>query len=198
MSTRRRHQHGLTLIELIVFIVIVSIAMISIVQVMNQTSIGSVDPLRRKQALQLAESLLEEVTLGRFTFCEPSDNLAATATSTAGCTVAEGFGPISGETRPYDNVMDYVTVSGTEQAAFNNSSGVLVDAAGNPIGLDGYSATLAIQPEALGGIASDATVANMNVLRITVTVRYASANFLQNGLQDSVVLEGYRTRYAPN
>lgn len=196
MSTRR--QHGLTLIELIVFIVIVSIAMMSIVQVMNQTAIGSVDPLRRKQALQLAESLLEEVALGRFTFCEPSDSAASTATSTAGCTVAEGFGPIAGETRPYDNVMDYVTVSGAEQAAFNDGAGVLVDAAGNPIGLTGYSATLSIQPEALGSIASDAAVADMNVLRITVTVRYPDDHFLQLGTRDTVVLEGYRTRYAPN
>jgi MSHA pilin protein MshD len=51
----------------------------------------------------------------------------------------------------------------------------------------GYSATVTITPEALGPAVSP--VAAGAALRITVTVTRGA---------DTLVLEGYRTRYAPN
>ncbi len=75
MCTRHR-QHGISLIELIMFIVIVSVALAGILLVMNVTTKGSADPLIHKQALAIAESLLEEVELMPFTYCDP-DDLAA-------------------------------------------------------------------------------------------------------------------------
>ena len=59
-------QCGVSLIELIMFIVIVSVALTGILAVMNVTTRGSADPLVRKQALAVAESLLEEVELQDF------------------------------------------------------------------------------------------------------------------------------------
>jgi MSHA pilin protein MshD len=56
-------QRGISLIELIIFIVIVSTAMAGILLVMNQVTRSSADPLIRKQALAVAESMLEEVRL---------------------------------------------------------------------------------------------------------------------------------------
>lgn len=56
-------QSGASLIELIMFIVIVSSALAGILLVMNQTSKGSADPLIRKQAMAAAYSLLEEIEL---------------------------------------------------------------------------------------------------------------------------------------
>jgi MSHA pilin protein MshD len=53
--------YGLSLIELLFFIVIVSIAVIGILGVMNLNTGHSADPLLRKQALAFAEALLEEV-----------------------------------------------------------------------------------------------------------------------------------------
>jgi MSHA pilin protein MshD len=54
-------QSGASLIELVLFIVIVSTALASIVLVMNQVTKVGADPLSRKQALSVAYSLLEEV-----------------------------------------------------------------------------------------------------------------------------------------
>jgi MSHA pilin protein MshD len=56
-------QRGISLIELIMFIVIVSTALAGILLVMNQVMAHSADPLVRKQALAVAESMLEEIRL---------------------------------------------------------------------------------------------------------------------------------------
>lgn len=60
MSTERR-QCGFSLIELVMFIVIIGIALAGILLVANQTSRHNADTLLRKQALTAAESLLEEI-----------------------------------------------------------------------------------------------------------------------------------------
>lgn len=56
-------QRGISLVELIMFIVIVSAALTGILLVMNQVTGHSADPLVRKQALAIAESMLEEIKL---------------------------------------------------------------------------------------------------------------------------------------
>lgn len=56
-------QRGISLIELIMFIVIISVSLAGILLVMNQVTARSADPLIRKQALAVAESLLEEIQL---------------------------------------------------------------------------------------------------------------------------------------
>ncbi len=187
----RSKLRGFTLVEVLILVVVVSIALIGVLQVINIASRNSADPLQRKQALAIAESLLEEVELARFTFCDASDANAATAADTDSCTITETVGPESGGNgRPFDNVNDYVSAFGVAQTAFNNSGGALADANLNGLGLAGYTATLTITPETLGLVNSDATPANMNVLRLTVTVNYGGGN--------KITLDGYRFRYAPN
>jgi MSHA pilin protein MshD len=56
-------QRGISLIELIMFIVIISVAMVGILTVMNLVTRNSADPLVRKQALAVAEAMLEEIKL---------------------------------------------------------------------------------------------------------------------------------------
>jgi MSHA pilin protein MshD len=56
----RRHA-GFTLIELVIFIVIVSVGVTGILLVMNTVVASSADPMVRKQALALADSILEEI-----------------------------------------------------------------------------------------------------------------------------------------
>lgn len=181
---------GISLIELLMFIVIISVALVAILRVQMQSSNMSADPQLRKQALAIAEGLLEEISLARFTFCDPIDTAADSATSPAGCTVPEVVNQEAGAGgRPYDNVNDYVTSFGVAQTYTTDAAGALFPA--------GYAATVTITPDATLGPAgnqitpSDATSANMNVLRISVTVSY------RNGA-DRVVLDAYRTRYAPN
>ena len=80
MCTRHK-QRGISLVELIMFIVIVSVALAGILLVMNVVTRSSADPLIHKQSLAIAESLLEEVELMPFTFCDPDDPDAALATT---------------------------------------------------------------------------------------------------------------------
>lgn len=202
MSSERLavRQRGVTLVELILFIVIVGIAVGGILTVMNLTNRGSVDPVRRKQALIIAEGLLEEVELARFSYCDPADPDASdpdTVKSSADCkTAPEQWGQQdpeptgAGNGRPFDNINDYVNAPATWTAAFDIAGNVLADANGNALGVNGYTARLSIAPASLSGIGSDAdTSADTEVLRITVQVSYDG---------ETVTLDGYRTRYAPN
>jgi len=54
-------QQGLTLIELVVSIVVLSVAITGILMVMTQTTIASADPMLREQATAIARSYLEEI-----------------------------------------------------------------------------------------------------------------------------------------
>jgi MSHA pilin protein MshD len=62
-GTPSLRQRGISLIELIMFIVIISSAMAGILMVMDRVTGHSADPLVRKQALAVAESMLEEIQL---------------------------------------------------------------------------------------------------------------------------------------
>ena len=179
MSTDER---GLSLVELLVFIVVVGVAVTGVLAVYGQTARSSADPVVRKQALAVAESLLEEVLAQPYTYCDPDDANAATAAGPGDCaTLAEDPGPEAGEVRgaglvPFDNVNDY---DGLVLAGIRDVTGAAVP------GLSGYTAAVQVQPAgAFNGIPAGET------LRVTVTVTGPGNH--------SVVLDGYRTRHAPN
>jgi len=182
----RVRQHGISLIELIMFIVIVSTALTGILAVMNVTTRGSADPIVHKQALAIAESLLEEVELMPFTFCDPDDGAAAIATAAAACgTVApavgaEVLGAENDVSRydpalPFDNVSDY--------NGFAMAAGATLDITGTNTGVAGYAAAVAVAVVAMAGVAAG------DALQITVTVTGP------DGVP--IVVDGIRTRYAP-
>jgi MSHA pilin protein MshD len=189
----RRRQGGVTMIELIMFIVIVSVALASIMAVMRLTTANSADPLRRKQALMIAEGLLEEVRSAGFTRCDPSDPVFDDPANPP-CTIPENWGQAAPEPlnpRPFDNVNDYVAQANVATNAFNNAAGVLVDVSGQPIAVNGYTATLTVTPvqiAANGLSAAAGSAANTDALRIRVSVAF--------GGDAPVVLDTYRTRYA--
>jgi MSHA pilin protein MshD len=202
----RGHQEGLSIIELVLFIVITGVAAAGIMRVLNIGTTASTDPARRKQALLIAESYMEEVQLARFTYCDPADDNATTAASTAACTIPEVIGPEAGNVRPFDNVSDYVAAINAPQRTFA-VAGVDTDVNGRPLGRDASSATLG--NSTMSGITTTVTLnyvpalgpagrvissaaGAMTALRITVTTTYGS------GANDVIVLDGYRTRYAPN
>jgi MSHA pilin protein MshD len=169
----RQRQRGLTFVELIFFIVIVSFGLTGILLVLDQSTSRSADPMVRKQMLALAEAVLEEVRLQTHGWCDPDDANAATATSTAGCA-----GGTPAETRgsaiaPWDQVSDY------DGAALTTSlAGTAFPA--------GFNAAVQVNAAGLGGIPNDGSA-----LLISVTVTQTTTG-------DAIVLEGYRTRYAPN
>jgi len=63
MQLNKALQAGVTLIELIISIIIISIALSGILVVMNLTVSRSADPLIYHQSLAIAESYLEEILL---------------------------------------------------------------------------------------------------------------------------------------
>ena len=77
-NLRRRKSRGLSLVELVVFIVIVSVAVAGIIGVITVTTQSSADPMVRKQALAIAEAVLEEVQLQPFTLCDADDSSGGT------------------------------------------------------------------------------------------------------------------------
>jgi MSHA pilin protein MshD len=73
-------QLGVSLIELIVFIVVVSIALLALVGVYRQATIHNVDPIIRIQALEAAQSLLDEILSLKYSESTPTGGIPACAT----------------------------------------------------------------------------------------------------------------------
>jgi MSHA pilin protein MshD len=181
MSSSR--ERGLSLIEVVIFIVVLGIGIAALAVIYNQLTLASVDPVVRKQAVAIANSLMEEIQLRPFTYCDPDDAAVFTAANPAACGTQENIGTEGPETRYgptfFDNVSDYAgfSMAGSIQDITNSSI----------TGLAGYSALVAI---ANGGADFPLAVPAAEALRITVTVT-GPAN-------TQVVLQGYRLRYAPN
>ena len=191
-------ERGLSLIELLVFIVVVGVAVTGVVSVFSLNARSSADPMVRKQAVAIAESLLEEVLSKPYTYCDPDDANAETATSSAiapeGCaTTPEGMGAEGVEDRysnltPFDNVNDYNGFS--MLAGINGLTGAAV------AGLGVYTASVQVQPVAnFNGIVPDVLIVpavpgDNETLLVIVTVTGPGNH--------TVSLSGYRTRYAPN
>lgn len=173
---------GLSMVELLIFIVVVSAALAGVLAALQPGSQASADPLLRRQALAIAEALLEEVQLMPYTWCDTDDANVETATSAADCaTTPEAAGPEAGEGRfappSYDHVNDYN----------GYTLGSIVDLTNTPIpALAGYSASVAVAAAELGSI----TAASGAALRISVTVNGPHGT--------SVTLDGWRTRHAPH
>lgn len=139
----KQFQLGISLIELIIFIVIIGIAVAGILLVMNNVSGHSADALLRKQALSVAESMLEEIQLQDFT-------------NSAGCF----SGPFTAANRAsFDCVSNY---TGFSTAGIYSVDNVAV------AGLGSYNLSVAIVPAALGTGA--ATILAGSAVMITVTV----------------------------
>lgn len=62
-TERRSRQRGFTLAELLLLIVVLSVGLAGILLVINTTTAHSADPMVRKQAMAIAESMMEEVLL---------------------------------------------------------------------------------------------------------------------------------------
>lgn len=140
-----KSQRGISLIELIIFIVIISVALTGILLVMNQVTAHSADPLIHKQAMAAAESLLEEIQLQDF--IDKNDGVTTTCPPASAVTAAN-------RATDYHIVDCYRGFAMTGITDLNNA----------PIGLANYNAGVAIVPEALGSVAAGSAV------RITVTV----------------------------
>ncbi len=77
MTVRHNKEAGVTLIELIISMVIISIALTGILTVMNLTVSHSADPVIQHQAVAIAESYLEEILLQSYADPDAADGEAS-------------------------------------------------------------------------------------------------------------------------
>ncbi len=137
MSTSER---GLSLVELIVFIVVVGVAVAGVLAVMNVTTAKSADPLVRKQALAIAEGMLEEILLKDFS--NPPGGFTGAATPA---------------NRPlFDDVSDY---DGYASSGIYDVTGTAIPA------LAAYGVSVSVVNQALGSVPA----ASSKRITVTVT-----------------------------
>ncbi len=164
---------GFTLIEVVLFIVIVGVALGGLVAVLGDAMRSNADRVSQKQALAIAEAIVEEIALKPFTLCDLDDP----GVTTGVCTLPENMGAESGETRAtFDHVNDYASL-GSLSSPVGDHSGTL----NFPEGFD--VSTISVVSEDFGGITGG------DALRISVTVTGPGST--------SITLDTYRTRYAP-
>lgn len=194
----QRRARGFTLIDILVLIVLLGSAGASLGQLFTKLATQSAQSARDRQALALAESLLAEATGMPFTYCDADDARVRSATGAfaggTGCaTQVDAIGPEPGETRyaspRFDHLSDYhgLAMPGPGCAGLCDRQGVRIDTAGSP--LQGCTAGLSVQPQALPGIAALDTHGRPQVLRAVATVACGDSR---------VQLEALRTRHAPN
>ncbi len=175
---QRRPAAGLSLIEMVVFIVVISVCLVGVVSTLSLIGRNSGSPAIQRQSLALAESLMAEIELQPFTTCDP---LGPPLTVGGSCQISQGLGAESGESRystttPFNNVGDY------HNFTMSSAAGTLKTLDGSILGtLPGYSASVTVQGnQALGALPG------ADVLLVTVAV---------TGPDNSVIsLSGYRTR----
>lgn len=164
-----RGQRGVTLVELILSIVIISLAVTGLFPLLSMTTRHSADPMIQHQAVAIAEAYLEEVML------LPFDEFDASGT-------AEGpLGIDAGETARglYDDVNDYRGHTDVGARSLTNPAAVIP-------GLDRYTVTVDVQND--GNLTAGAlAVPGASAELVTVRVTHP------DGVD--VVLAGYRTRY---
>ena len=120
----QRHQAGVTLIELILSMVIISIAITGVFSVMNLTVSHSADPVVQHQAIAIAEAYLEEIQLQSYT--DPNGtNVGETSRAS------------------FDNVADY---NGLNDVGAHNQQGALLS------NLSSYNVSVAVVDQPVTGL----------------------------------------------
>jgi len=170
---------GFTLIELIVAIVILGIGAAAFMQLINSTTVASVDPMVRQQANAIAQSYLEEVLLNPF--CDPdlSTDCPAFCTGANVCSTCGGTASPGAETRPvFDDVCDY---DGLADSGARNQFDQAIP------GLSDYNVTVTVDDDgvSLDGLSS----LSGQVVRVDVNVTHAGNPNI------NVILSGFRTNF---
>jgi MSHA pilin protein MshD len=144
---------GFSLVEVILFMVVVSVALVAVIQAFNLANVGSADPVLRRQSLAIAQSLLEEINFKPFRSAATDDPLQG------------GFaGPYTAANRAqFDDLEDYNGFSMTGISTLTNET---------VAGLQNHSASVAVTAAAFGGVPSGSGY------RITVTVTDPASNTL--------------------
>jgi MSHA pilin protein MshD len=172
--TSTRHQPGFTLIELIMFIVIVSVGLTGVLLAFSTTVKSSADPMILKQALRIAEGAMQEVLQKEYQNDPTGDNAATPALGCTPTTTPTCVLNTPADRANYNDVDDY---SGFSQTGIKQLDGTTAVS-----GLEAYTMSISVDATTatLGSLAAP------NVKKITVTV---------SGSNQTISLVGYRTKY---
>ncbi len=152
MSNPIDHQSGITLVETLVSIVILSIAFVSVVSLLTGSVTNSATPMLREQAVSLAESYLETVLL--HPYIDPNE--ADTGTCEEG---DDTFRAV------YDDVNDFDCILDNDGA--RDQLGLVI------AGLAGYNVDVETQTTTLNGATAqqiDVVVTHDGLTSLTVSL----------------------------
>lgn len=202
VPSSKRASRGFSLIDVLLVIVLLGIVATGLATVSGRLAAQSALSLKTRQAMALAQGLLEEVRHAPFTYCDGNDGQGATAIraviGATGCQSQVDMdmpGPEPGESRynPWPNGFDGVTdyrgfiMPGPGCPGLCDMAGNVVN--GGTSSLVGCSARVTMAPVALAAIPALDVDNRPQVLRIAVTVGCP-------GL-DPLVVETVRVRHAP-
>lgn len=145
---------GFTFVELLIFIVVVSVGIVGILSVLNITAQHSADPVYPKQALAIAEAMMEEIQAKDFAAPAVDD-------------FAPSSPPTVAERQNFDNVADFNNYGAQSLAPVVLRAGIF-DITGNAVApLAGYRVLVSIA--AAGADLNGIAAADMLVITIQVT-----------------------------
>ncbi|MBF0218517.1 MAG: hypothetical protein HQL49_03175 [Gammaproteobacteria bacterium] len=151
-------QQGLSLIEMVIFIIIVGVALASLAQLFALNVRHSATPLLRQKSVILANAYMEEIIRKRWDELTP-DGGGKIDSATSTIATEEGLRSV------YDDIDDYHLLSG----APTKTDGSTMQ------GFDGFSVNVAVRhPSAAWN-----TIAATEVKQITVTVSAPNGESLQ-------------------
>ena len=153
--SRQDHQQGFTLIEMIIFIVVVGVGVAGVLPVFTNSIKSSADPMIRKQAAALAESILEEILQKEY------------ANPVGGVTVGAGLATAASR-QVFDDVDDYKGRTAAEIANMFATS---------LAPLPGYSVAI--------GVGNAAAVSGVTMKQVTVTVSKGAESITLDGWRAS-------------
>jgi len=156
---------GFTLIELVIGIIVFSIALVMFTSLIVPQAIKSVDPIFQVRAAELGQSMINEIASKSFD--ENSDRTGGSNFCMTNCTSIAYLGP-DGETREsFDDVDDYNGLTVSDDQIKNALDQTTVLAGSNLY--QGFSVNVRVVYDAnMDGIA-DTIVGNTKLITVTVT-----------------------------
>jgi len=146
--TSTNNQYGLSLVELILTIVIISVALVGILSVINLTTRHNAAPIVQQQAIAIAESYLEEILL---------------------LPVTDPDGSNAGESRAsFDNISDY-------NGLINNG---VIDQNGNVVtDLANYNVNVEVTNQTISGSTLTQVTVNVSRVNTTISLSGYRADY---------------------
>ncbi|MEW5791783.1 MAG: type IV pilus modification PilV family protein [Pseudomonadota bacterium] len=156
---------GFTLIELIVFIVIIGVALGGVLLAIDHAARHSADPMLQTRAAELGQAYLDEILPKKFDQNTGNDGQTPRCGSTdpGSLPCSTVLGPEGGETRPtFNDVDDY---NGRNDSPPVDALGNVLDGSNDHPDYRGYSVAVAVSYAG-----ADLGLPNTEAKRVTVTV----------------------------